>query len=133
GRPNRVTGPLVAGLVPLAAFGVWQLVQRARFGSLPLTSSGDNNLSAPLGGLVEQLTEVLPPGGGTEAFRLLSIVGLVALLVRAAVVWRSSKVEPGERLAWVPAVLVVAVLNAYLWSGATAFMRAGTEAAMLSV
>lgn len=133
GRRNRVTGPLVAGLVPLAAFGVWQLVQRARFGSLPLTSSGDNNLSAPLGGLVEQLTEVLPPGGGTEAFRLLSIVGLVALLVRAAVVWRSSKVEPGERLAWVPAVLVVAVLNAYLWSGATAFMRAGTEAAMLSV
>src|SRR5699024_9379591 len=32
-------GPLIAGLAPLAVFALWQLLQRVRFGELPLTSS----------------------------------------------------------------------------------------------
>ena len=63
-------------------------VQRARFGELPLTSSGDNNLSSPFGGLVEQLGGVLPPSSGPDAFRLLSMMGLIALIVAASVVGR---------------------------------------------
>lgn len=126
-------GPLLAGLVPLVAFSGWQLLQRARFGSLPLTSSGDNNLSAPLAGLVDLVTVAVPPDGGDEVFRLLSAIGLVALLVAGASVWRRTSATTGERLAWLPAVAVIVVLNAYLWSGATAFMRAGTEAAVLSI
>ena len=126
---------VLAGGIPLVLFGSWQLLQRARFGALPLTSSGDNNLTAPLGGLVDQLTKVLPPGGGDEAFRLLSIIGLVVLLGTAgALAWRSRRERPDtERIAWVLATLVVLVLNAYLWSGATAFMRAATEAGLLSI
>src|SRR5699024_2057890 len=50
-------GPLIAGLAPLAVFALWQLLQRVRFGELPLTSSGDNNLSAPLAGLGGLLAE----------------------------------------------------------------------------
>ena len=38
-----------------------------------------------------------------------------------------------ERIAWIGAVAVVLVLNAYLWSGATAFMRAASEAGLLSI
>ena len=38
-----------------------------------------------------------------------------------------------EQLAWLGAVGVVLLLNAYLWSGATAFMRAATEAGLLSI
>lgn len=137
-------GPLAAGVAPLVLFGVWQLVQRARFGDLPLTSSGDNNLSVPLGGLVDQLRESVPPGSGEELFRLLCIAGLVALITAAAVTaWRPGhRARPrllhreatllGERVAWLLAVAVVVVLNAYLWSGATAFMRAATEAGLLS-
>jgi len=160
---------VAAGAVPLAAFAGWQLLQRARFGSLPLTSSGDNNLSAPLSGLADQLTKIVPPGGGDEAFRLLSAIGLAALLAAGA--WAFvrdrprplpartgsttdptgllSSTDPGEgdgtllpsavrrwpdaeQLAWLGAVGVVVLLNAYLWSGATAFLRAATEAGLLS-
>ena len=142
-----------AGLAPLVAFGGWQVLQWSRFDALPLTSSGDNNLSAPFGGLVEELGALLPPSGGDEVFRLVSMLGLVALLIAGAWAWwegsghRPSPADPSpadpsdrriislsaEQAAWVPAVLVVAVLNAYLWSGATAFMRAATEAALLSI
>jgi hypothetical protein len=133
-----------AGGMAVAAFVAWQLVQRARFGELPLTSSGDNNLSSPFGGLVEQLGGVLPPSSGPDAFRLLSMMGLIALIVAASVVGRRFRTAVsgqlldrshrfGELAAWSMAVGVVVCLNAYLWSGATAFMRAGTEAAMLSI
>ena len=48
--------------------------------------------------------------------------------------WRSRPWRPDPVLvAWVGAVAVVVVLNAYLWSGATAFMRAATEAGLLSI
>jgi LDH2 family malate/lactate/ureidoglycolate dehydrogenase len=47
--------------------------------------------------------------------------------------WGRSTAPLAERLAWLPAVAVVVVLNAYLWSGATAFMRAATEAGLLSI
>lgn len=130
--PGSAVGLVVAGGLAMVAFAGWQLVQRSRFGSLPLTSSGNNNLSAPLAGLADQLGTLLPPSGGEEAFRLLSVVGLVALLVVAAWCWRRSTAALAERVAWLPAVAVVVVLNAYLWSGATAFMRAATEAGLLS-
>ena len=114
----------------------WQLLQRARFGSLPLTSSGDNNLSAPVRRAVDQLGDGAPAERRAEAFRLLSIIGLVALL-GAAPAWcwprardpaRCRAASPGS-----PPCAVVLVLNAYLWSGATAFMRAATEAGLLSI
>ena len=126
-------GQVVAGAVPLVAFGVWQLVQRSRFGELPLTSSGDNNLSAPMIGLADQLGELAPPSGGEEAFRLLCIFGLWALIVAAAFWWWRSSTPIQERVAWLPTVLVVAMINDYLWSGATAFARAATEAGLLSI
>ena len=119
-------------------------MQRARFGELPLTSWGDNTLSSPFGGLVEQLAVVVPPSSGPDAFRLISMIGLIALIVTAAVAARRFRTAVpirflhrsdrlGELTAWSMAVGVVVCLNAYLWSGATAFMRAGTEAAMLSI
>lgn len=133
--PSPGLAPVAAGAVPLVAFGAWQLLQRARFGSLPLTSSGDNNLSAPLGGLVEQLAEVIVPGDSAEALRLVSMIGLVALVAAAAwAVARAKAIAPtAEQLSWLGAVAVVALLNAYLWSGATAFLRASTEAGLLSI
>jgi hypothetical protein len=125
------------GIGPLVGFGAWQLVQRSRFGSLPLTSSGDNNLTAPLAGLIDQLAKLAPPSGGEELFRLASIGGLVALLSAAGwTLWNHRSddraVRPWELTGWVLSLGVVLVLNAYLWSGATAFMRAATEVGLLS-
>ena len=127
------TGLLLVGWIPLVDLVVWQLVQRARFGELPVTSSGDNNLSLPLAGLAEELGRLVPPGGGDEAFRLLSVAALVGLLAAAGWCWRASRATFAERVAWFPAVAVVVLLNDYLWSGATAFMRATTEAGLLSL
>lgn len=139
-RPNseyRVGGRAAvrAGSWPVVAFVVWQEIQRARFGEFPLTSSGDNNLAAPLAGLLDQLQASLPPGGGDEAFRLLNIVLLVGLLVAAGWAARADERQRlgPEQVAWLGAVAVVVLLNPYLWSGATAFMRAATEAGVLSV
>jgi len=138
-EPEPATGDgraLVAvGAAPLAAFVGWQLLQRARFGSLPLTSSGDNNLSAPLAGLVDQLRTLVVPDGSDEVFRLVSMIALALLL--GATAWTAWRVKPRrldpELAAWLAAVGVVVLLNSYLWSGATAFMRATTEAGLLSI
>jgi hypothetical protein len=124
---------LLTGMVALAVFGLWQVLQRVRFGEWPLTSSGDNNLAAPFTGLLDQLGQLLPPDGGDAAFRLVSAVALLGLLALAFAVCRRSTAPLGEKLGLVAGALVVALLNAYLWSGATAFMRAGTEAALLAV
>lgn len=135
--PGRVPAPmsgvraLATGAVPLAVFVVWQLVQRSRFGSLPLTSSGDNNLSGPLVGFAQEVGRLLPPGSGEEAFRLLFALGLVGLLVLGAWCVCSRAPRP-ERVAWVAAAGVVVLLSKVLWVGATAFMRAGTELGLMT-
>lgn len=131
GRATDV-GTFLTGVVPLVAFVTWQLLQRARFGVLALTSSGDNNLAWPLTGLVHNLADLAPPADGAAAFRLLFAVGLVGVVVLGAATWRHSSATWPERVAWVPAAAVVVVLNTYLWSGATAFMRAGTEVGLLT-
>jgi len=123
---------LSASVTPIVMFAIWQVVQRIRFGALPLTSSGDNNLTAPFGGLLHELGRSVPPSGGTETFRLLSAIVLLGVIAAALGAMRGSVAPLAETLAWVPAVAVVALLNSYLWSGATAFMRAGTEAFLLS-
>jgi hypothetical protein len=159
---------VAAGGSGVVVFGAWQLVQRARFGELPLTSSGDNNLSAPFAGLVDQVLATVPPTGVEDVFRLVCMAGVVALVTAASVTQRarwgarrgnatSGRTAPidtapgdtardappaptgvgaaalGESAAWCLAVAVVVLLNDYLWSGATAFMRATTEAGVLSV
>ena len=121
------------GGVPLVAFAAWQLVQRARFGTLPLRSSGDNNLSAPLRGLVDLVRTTALPTTGAEVLRLASAALVIGLIAAAAWWWRRSAAPLPERAALVPAVAVVILLNPYLWSGATAFMRAATEAGVLSI
>ncbi|MDQ6696696.1 MAG: hypothetical protein M3Z46_04475, partial [Actinomycetota bacterium] len=131
-RGTEAVRCFAAGVTPIAVFATWQVVQRVRFGTTPLTSSGDNNLTAPFGGLLHELGRSVPPSGGTEAFRLLSAVVLLGVIGAALVAMRGSVAPPAEKVAWVPAVAVVALLNSYLWSGATAFMRAGTEAFLLS-
>lgn len=124
-------GHLLAGSIPLLGFAAWQLLQRMRFGAWPLASSGDNNLDAPLLGLLRLLGDVVTRPGGDTVFRAVFAVGLIALIAAAALMIRDASTP--QRWAWVAAVGVVVVLNAYLWSGATAFMRASTEAGILSI
>ncbi len=131
-RPSG-RGPLVAGAVGVIVFAGWQGLQRARFGDWPFVQSRKNNLSGPFAGLAKELSKDLPPHGGAAAFRLLSIVILLGVIVVAGFALRATTIPFEERVAWVPAVLVVVTLNAFLWSGATAFMRAASESYLMSI
>ncbi len=125
--------PFASGAVGVVVFGAWQVVQRIRFDAWPFAQSRKNNLSGPFAGLVEQLRDDLPPHGGAAAFRLVSLVVLLGVIVLAGVALRRSTTPFVEKVAWLPATFVVVTLNAFLWSGATAFMRAGTESYLMSV
>jgi hypothetical protein len=132
-RRRDGTGPLLAGLAAVIVAGAWQILQRVRFHAWPFAQSRKNNLAGPFRGLAHELGNDLPPHGGAAAFRLLSIVVLFAVLVIAAFAMRRTTIPVPERIAWIPAVVVVLTLNAFLWSGATAFMRAATEGYLLSI
>jgi hypothetical protein len=132
-RRSSGRGPLVAGAVGVIVFAGWQGLQRARFGDWPFVQSRKNNLSGPFAGLAKELSKDLPPHGGAAAFRLLSIVILLGVIVVAGFALRATTIPFEERVAWVPAVLVVVTLNAFLWSGATAFMRAASESYLMSI
>ncbi len=130
-RPG--VGPLLAGASGVVAFAGWEAVQRARFYAWPFVQSRKNNLSGPFTGLVKELGKDLPPHSAAAAFRLLSIVVLIAVIGLAAFALRTTEIPFVERVAWLPAIAVVITLNAYLWSGATAFMRAGSESFLMSM
>ncbi len=132
-RRRDGTGPLLAGVAGLLVFAGWQVLQRVRFHAWPFAQSRKNNLSGPLVGLAHELGKDLPPHGGAAAFRLLSMVILLGVIAGGALAMRGTTIPLVERVAWIPAVVVVLTLNAFLWSGATAFMRAGTEGYLLSV
>lgn len=132
------TGPgraqLLAGIVAIDVFVAWQIVVWLRFDQLAIGSSGgSNNLGPPFAGLLTELGRSLPPGGAEELYRLACIVGLLALVGLAAAAWRSTAAPLAVRIAWVPAALLVLLLNDYQWSGATAFLRGTTEAGLLSI
>lgn len=128
GRPK-----VLAGFAAIDAFVAWQVVVWLRFGELAIGSSGgSNNLGGPLVGLVTELGRSLPPSGGDEAYRVACALGLLVLLGIAAACWRSTTAPLHVRIAWIPAALLVLLLNDYQWSGATAFLRGTTEAGLLS-
>jgi hypothetical protein len=126
-------GPLLAGATGLLVYAGWQVLQRVRFHAWPFSESRKNNLSGPFVGLAKELSKDVPPHGGAAAFRLLSLVILLAVIIVGALALRATTIPLVERVAWIPAVVVVLTLNAFLWSGATAFMRAATEGYLLSV
>ncbi len=126
-------GALLAGATGVVVFAGWQVLQRVRFHAWPFVQSRKNNISGPFRGLAHELSKDLPPHGGAAAFRLLSIVVLFAVIVIAVLALRRTTIPIPERIAWIPAVVVVLTLNAFLWSGATAFMRAATEGYLLSI
>jgi hypothetical protein len=124
---------VVVGGAALGAIAAWQLFIWSRFGDLAVGSSGgSNNLGAPLAGLGTELGRSILPGGGEELYRLGCMAGLLVLVVAAAVSWRRTAAPFEVRLAWIPATVLVLLLNDYQWSGATAFLRGATEAGILS-
>ncbi|CAN5506088.1 hypothetical protein BH20ACT2_BH20ACT2_06020 [soil metagenome] len=138
GPPGRVGrrpsfAELAPGVVPLVVALVLQVALAVAYGELPLVSSGDKNVRIPFAGLVDGADAFWPPTSGAAVFRWLSLAALVAVVGAAGVAWRGSTRPRHEKLAWVPAVALLPLLSGFIWAGATSFMRAGTEAYVLSV
>jgi hypothetical protein len=131
-RRRNGAGAFGAGAIGVIVFAAWQVVQRVRFSDWPFVQSRKNNLAGPFTGLFHALGNDLPPHGGAASFRLVSLIVLVGVIVLAACALRNTTIPFVERVAWIPATVVVITLNAFLWSGATAFMRAGTESYVMS-
>jgi hypothetical protein len=129
----RVDPRIWVAVAAATVFVGWQVFIWCRFGGFAMGSSGgSNNFGLPLFGLTSELLRSLPPSSGEELYRVVCVGGLVSLLGLAASVWRRSVAPMEVRLGWVAATVLVLLLNAYQWSGATAFLRGATEAGLLS-
>ena len=122
----------VAGVTALMTFAGGAMLW-LRFDELAIGSSGgSNNLGAPLVGVAKELQRSVMVTSGEEGYRVLCILGLFVLLGLAAASWRTTTAPLHVRIAWIPAAVLVLLLNDYQWSGATAFLRGSTEAGLLS-
>lgn len=130
---SRRRPALLAGSVAVAVFIGWQLLTWARFGALPLTASAGNNITAPLVEMLRAFRAVVPPHGSTGALRLVSLLTVLALIVVPAIELRRSAAGLGEKVSWAFGVLVVLLLAAPVWAGATSFMRGATEMGLFAM
>lgn len=124
---------LATGLVPMAVFAVWEIWLRVSWGSFPLTDSGDKNVGLPFAGLVDQVNRFLPPSSGSAAFRDLLLAFLVLVLVAGGFAMVSSTARRHEKVALILAVALMPLFAGVIWTGATSFMRASTEAFVLAI
>jgi len=130
---RSANGLWVAGLVALSVFCLSQLGGWLLFGQLPLGSSTGNNAGLPLVGLFAALVDSTQPVSAGNALRLVSLLLVMWMMVAGAIVLRSSSAALAEKVTWVAAVAVVAVLNGNPLVNAPSLMRAATEAGLLTV
>lgn len=135
-RPSRRAGTTalaIAGIVPLAALGAWQLWLRWSWHALPLTTSADKNVRFPFQGLVDSVDKFFPPSSGAVLFRDVSLGFLIVVIGLGCVALRRSAAPLYIRTGFALGALLLALLSSFPWAGATSFMRAATEAYFFAV
>ncbi len=128
-------GALLAGLTPIIAEVLWQLILQARWGESALQSGGHLNLGAPLVGaatgpsawLIQDWPPLLIGMHYVEYLYLFMLVALVAYHL-----WSKRKLDH-IALAWVGFLLLDASLTATNWTQDWGFMRALTEFGVTSL
>ncbi len=133
-RDGRPPWPsLVPGVVAMTVLVAWQALLFRRYGTVPLSSSGTNNVTAPFAGFLSEAGGIFPPTSSQALFRLLSLGFLLAVALWAGISLRSSSAPLHEKVAWVGAALLPIFLSGVVWAGATGFLRATTELYLMSV
>jgi hypothetical protein len=105
----------VAWAAPLVSFAGWQALCFAVYGTLPLTSEGENG-GRPLSGAVHAVVGWAEHPKLTNALELVQFAVLLATVVLAFLHMRDSRSSSFERLAFVFAVLLLVALSSQIWN-----------------
>jgi hypothetical protein len=114
-RRDRLGRADVAWGLPVVVFVGWQSACLAAYGILPLTSEGEN-ASAPLAGSIQAVTGWIEHPKLTNLLELIQLGVLLLVIVLAFWNLRRSQSSSFERLAFIFAVVLVAVLSASIWN-----------------
>lgn len=117
GRGRRRLGRAdVAWIVPVVAYASWQLVGWASFGSIPIRTDSENNLTYPFLSMVQAVSHnlaQLPSEHAAIWLAELAVLGTV--VVSAAVALPSSRTTAVEKCAWTVSALLAVFLTKTLW------------------
>ncbi len=112
-RPGRAD---LAFILPVALYAAWQAVGWAVYGSIPLRSDGENNLTYPFVSVAEALSHnlrLLP--SEHAAVWLVELAALLTVVVVAGLTLPRARARPAEKSAWVVAALLAVFLTRTLW------------------
>lgn len=130
-RPVADRAALGAGGAAVGVFVAWQLLVRARFGTLPLDSSAGNNLRFPFEGLWRSRDAFRPALEAEVGLRFLAVAFLLGVGVLAVRSIRHA--PPALAWGWLGGLAVLATVSEFLWPGVTGFSRAASESTVLGL
>jgi len=121
-RRSRPAAADLAWLLPVVAFGAWQLVLRAATGQFILLSGVGSNSGAGLpfrefADAVRMNVSLLWPPTGAAYIWFLEVATLAAFVGTALVTLRASVVPAYERAAFVVFIIGLGFLSADIWTG----------------
>jgi FtsH-binding integral membrane protein len=112
----------VTWALPLIGFAGWQVAVLWATGRLPLSASGQANLSQPFTGLGDGLRHYLShPLHVASLLWIGELTVLFVIVIAASASIRSSSVPRHERLAWAAFVLLTICLSPSIWRGDVGF------------
>jgi FtsH-binding integral membrane protein len=112
----------VTWALPLIGFAGWQVAVLWATGRLPLSASGQANLSQPFTGLGDGLRHYLShPLHVASLLWIGELTVLFVIVIAASASIRSSSVPLHERLAWAAFVLLTICLSPSIWRGDVGF------------
>ncbi len=127
---DREVRSAVAFVLPGLTFVGTQLLGLAVFGRVPVLVSG-GALGAPLAGLSHLVRDVTGLHGRQLPVSFEALV-LLFSAVAVALTWRALAAPGGVRIAWIAALVLLVLGGPLVWADDWAFMRAGSEFAVLS-
>ena len=114
-RRDRVGAQDIAWAAPAIAFVGWQALCFAVYGTLPLTSD-TGNAATPFSGAVHAVVGWIGHPKLTNLLELIQLVVLVVVIVLGLLHLRDSRSSSFEKLAFLFAVLLLAVLSPTVWN-----------------
>jgi hypothetical protein len=134
-RRSRPGSQDVAWVLPVLAFGAWQLVVHHVIGEYPYVADTSSNGGVPLAGLIDGLgshLHQLTGGSPAASVWFLEVAVLTLFVVSAARSLTSTEVSAFERVAFIGYALQMFVLSPAIWRGSVD-LRSLDEVFLLSL